>query len=153
MGLVDLGLDDLAATAMTEGTLKSPHFPAWAARDLARAYVLLANYAHDLGREELAFSAYHQSAQINPNTAAFKRLVFLASRREDYRLAVAFWARSVGLEDNQAGIHSNLGQVYAQHLRDFRQALHHFGHAVQYDPRQRQELLPWDEMAQENLKL
>ena len=153
MGLVDLGLDDLAATAMTEGTLKSPHFPAWAARDLARAYVLLANYAYDLGREELAFAAYQQSSQINPNTAAFNRLAFLAFRREDYRLAVAFWARSVGLEDDQAGIHSNLGQVYAQHLRDFRQALHHFDRAVQYDPRQRQELLPWVEMAQENLKL
>ena len=76
MGLVDLGLDDLAATAMTEGTLKSPHFPAWAARDLARAYVLLANYAYDLGREELAFSAYQQASQINPNTAASNRLAF-----------------------------------------------------------------------------
>ena len=152
MGLVDLGLDDLAADALTEGTLKSPHFPEWAARDLARAYVLLANYAHDLGRDELAFAAYQQSSQIDPSTAAFNRLGYLAFRRKDYALAVAFWGRSVELEDNQAGIHSNLGQVYAQHLRDFRQALHHLGSAIRHDGRQRQELLPWIEMAQKNLQ-
>lgn len=151
LGLMDLGLDELAAAALTEGTLKAPHFPAWAARDLARAYVLLANYAYDLGREELAWTAYQQSSQIDPSTAAFNRLAFLAFRRSDYPLAVAFWGRSVELEDNQAGIHSNLGQVYAQHLRDFRRALHHLGRAIQHDPGQRQELLPWIEMARSNL--
>jgi len=151
MGLVDLGLDDLAAIALTEGTLKSPYFPKWAARDMARAYVLLANYAYDLGQEQLAFSAYSQSSQIDPSTAAFNRLAFLAFRRKDYPLAVAFWGRSVELEDNQAGIHSNLGQVYAQHLRDFRQALYHLDRAIQHDPRQREDLMPWVEMAQKNL--
>ena len=152
IGLVDLGLDDLAAAALTAGTLKSPHFPPWAARDLARAYVLLANYAYDLGREELAWTAYQQSSQIDPNTAAFNRLAFLAFRQQDYALAVAFWGRSVELENNQAGIHSNLGQVYAQHLRDFRKALHHLNRAILHDPRQRQDLQPWIEMAEKNLQ-
>ena len=68
--------------------MKAPHFPAWAARDLARAYVLLANYAYDLGREELAWTAYQQSSQIDPSTAAFNRLAFLAFRRSDHPLAV-----------------------------------------------------------------
>ena len=74
-------------------------------------------------------------------------LAFLAFRRSDYPLAVAFWGRSVELEDNQAGIHSNLGQVYAQHLRDFRRALHHLNRAIQLDPGQRRDLTPWIEMA------
>ena len=148
MGLVDIGLDDLAATAITEGTLKSPHFPTWAARDLAKAYILLANYAYDHGSEDLAFAAYQQSSQIDPSPAAFNRLAFLAFRRGDYPLAVTFWTRSVELVDDQAGIHANLGQVCTQHLRDYSRALHHLRQAMHYDPRQRQELMPWVEIAQ-----
>jgi tetratricopeptide (TPR) repeat protein len=151
MGLLDIGLDDLAASAITEGTLKSPHFPPWAARDLAKAYILLANYAYDRGSEELAFAAYQQSSQIDPSPAAFNRLAFLAFRRGDYPLAVAFWTRSVELVDDQAGIHSNLGQVHAQHLGDYPRALHHLRQAMHYDPRQRRELMPWVEMVQRNL--
>ena len=151
MGLLDIGLDDLAASAITEGTLKSPHFPPWAARDLAKAYILLANYAYDRGSEELAFAAYQQSSQIDPSPAAFNRLAFLAFRRGDYPLAVAFWARSVELEDDQAGIHSNLGQVHAQHLGDYPRALHHLRQAMHYDPRQRRELMPWVEMVQRKM--
>jgi tetratricopeptide (TPR) repeat protein len=151
MGLLDIGLDDLAASAITEGTLKSPHFPPWAARDLAKAYILLANYAYDRGSEELAFAAYQQSSQIDPSPAAFNRLAFLAFRRGDYPLAVAFWARSVELVDDQAGIHSNLGQVHAQHLGDYPRALHHLRQAMHYDPRQRRELMPWVEMVQRKM--
>ena len=151
MGLLDIGLNDLAASAITEGTLKSPHFPPWAARDLAKSYILLANYAYDRGAEELAFAAYQQSSQIDPSPAAFNRLAFLAFRRGDHPLAVAFWARSVELEDDQAGIHSNLGQVHAQHIGDYPRALRHLLQAIHYDPRQRQDLMPWVEMVQRKM--
>ena len=40
MGLLDIGLDDLAASAITEGTLNSPPFPLWAARALPLGSVL-----------------------------------------------------------------------------------------------------------------
>ena len=73
----------------------------------------------------------------------------MAFRRQDYRLAVEFWGRSVKLNDDQAGIHSNLGQVYLQHQGDASKALVHLLRAAQLDPRSAAELKPWIERAKE----
>ncbi len=151
VGFLDLGLENLAATALTEGTLKSPQFPPWASREMALAYVLFANEAYDSDHKDLAWTAYQQSSQISPNPAAFNRLAFMAFRRNDPRLAVEFWLRSVRLRDDQAGIHSNLGQVYAQHLDEQLKALHHLDRAIRLDPNQREELMPWVEMARKKV--
>jgi len=151
MGLVDLELPELAEGVLTEGALKAPHFPSWAARDMARAYVLLANHAYDRGQRDTAWIAYQLSAQIHPNVPAFNRLAFLAYRGQDYALAVEFWSRSVRLQDDQAGIHSNLGQVAAQHLRDYEQALYHLRRAVQLDPGLQAELSDWITAVQESI--
>ncbi len=149
MGLMDLGLEVLADAALTEGALKSQEFPRWAAREMAQAYALLANNAYDQDRRDLACNTYFLSSLIEPNIPAYNRLAFMAFRRQDYRLAVEFWGRSVKLNDDQAGIHSNLGQVYLQHRDDAGRALVHLLRAAQLDPRSAAELKPWIERAKE----
>ena len=147
--LMDLGLERMADAALTEGALKSQEFPRWAAREMAQAYALLANSAYDEERMELAWNAYFLSSQIEPNTAAYNRLAFMAFKRKDYRLAIEFWGRSVKRNDNQAGIHSNLGQVALQHSDDALHALRHLIRATQLDPRVANELKPWIERARQ----
>ena len=73
----------------------------------------------------------------------------MAFRRQDYRLSVEFWGRSVRLNDDQAGIHSNLGQVYLQHQNNAERALAHLVRAQQLDPRSAAELAPWIARAKE----
>jgi tetratricopeptide (TPR) repeat protein len=143
LALADLGLDELADQVLVEGALKSEQFPSWAVRDMALAYVLLANYAYGLGKEQLAWNAYHLSTQIHPSTPACNRLAYLAYRRQDYRLAVHFWSRSLGLDEHQAGIQANLGQVYARHLRQWDRALYHLRRAVELKPALGPELSGW----------
>ena len=75
----------------------------------------------------------------------------MAFKRKDYRLAVEFWGRSTKRNDNQAGIHSNLGQVALQHLGDAKRALYHLRRAAQLDPRVAGELKPWIERAQQKM--
>jgi len=152
MGLMDLGLEVLADAALTEGALKSQEFPRWAAREMAQAYALLANSAYDQERRDLAWNIYFLSSNIEPNIPAFNRLAFMAFRRQDYRLAVEFWGRSVKLNDDQAGIHSNLGQVYLQHRDDAERALKHLLRATQLDPRSAAELAPWIEKARGQIR-
>ncbi len=151
MGLMDLGLEKLTDAALTEGALKSQEFPRWAAREMAQAYALLANRAYDSNRRDLAWNAYFLSSQIAPNTAAYNRLAFMAFKRQDYRLAVEFWGRSARLTDDQAGIHSNLGQIYLQHMGDAKKARRHLLRAVELDPRSADELRPWIEKAQQQV--
>jgi hypothetical protein len=152
MGLMDLGLEVLADAALTEGALKSQEMPRWAAREMAQAYALLANRAYDQGRRDLAWNIYFLSSNIEPNIPAYNRLAFMAFRRQDYRLAVEFWGRSVKFNDDQAGIHSNLGQVYLQHQGDAQRALVHLQRAVELDPRSAAELKPWIERAKEQMQ-
>jgi tetratricopeptide (TPR) repeat protein len=149
MGLMDLGLEVLADAALTEGALKSQEFPRWAAREMAQAYALLANNAYDQERRDLAWNIYFLSSNIEPNIPAYNRLAFMAFRRQDYRLSVEFWGRSVRLNDDQAGIHSNLGQVYLQHQNNAERALAHLVRAQQLDPRSAAELAPWIARAKE----
>ena len=49
------------------------------------------------------------------------------------------------LQDNQASIHSNLGQILAAHRREqeLDRALHHLTRAVQLDPGLSAQLNPW----------
>ena len=152
MGLMDLGLEVLADAALTEGALKSQEMPRWAAREMSQAYALLANSAYDQGRRDLAWNIYFLSSNIEPNIPAYNRLAFMAFRRQDYRLAVEFWGRSVKFNDDQAGIHSNLGQVYLQHQGDAQRALVHLQRAVELDPRSAAELKPWIERAKEQMQ-
>jgi len=145
MGLVDLDLPDLAREVLIEGTQKAAYMPSWAIEDLATAYVLLANIALERDQHDLAWDTYRLSTRIDPNSEAFNRLGFLAYRAEDFDRAIDFWDQSVRLQDNQASIHSNLGQILAAHRREqeLDRALHHLTRAVQLDPGLSAQLNPW----------
>jgi len=154
MGLVDLDLPDLARQVLIEGTQKAAHMPSWAVGDLATAYILLANIALERGQRDLAWDTYRLSTRIHPNPEAFNRLGFIAYRAEDFDLAVDFWDQSVRLQDDQASIHFNLGQVLAAHRREqeLERALHHLTRAVQLDPNLSAQLNPWIEAVRTALR-
>ena len=145
MGLVDLDLPDLAREVLIEGTQKAAYMPSWAVEDLATAYVLLANIALERGQSDLAWDTYRLSTHIHPHPEAFNRLGFLSYRAKDFDLAIDFWDQSVRLQEDQASIHFNLGQVLAAHRRELEldRALHHLTRAVQLDPDLSAQLNPW----------
>ena len=144
MSLTELGLPKLAVY-MLQRTGKDPHYSSGDEQSRTHAYVLLANFMYRSNYMESARAIYQLSTEIRPNLAAYNRLAYMAYRSGQYGLASENWEHSLQVDERQASIHSNLGQVAVQYLRNYDRALYHLERAVQLDPQLRDELAGWIE--------
>ena len=143
MSLFELGLKDLAISALETGvsaTIEDDRVPG---EPMARIYVRLASYLkEDLELEEEAAEVLLLSTRLHPLPLAWNRLAKYALASQDYGQAAEYLKQSLRLNPDQAGVHATLGQIAAE-MEDPAAALQHFKRALQLNPELEDRLSPW----------
>ena len=142
MSFAVLGLPELALEVVRQFGTATRHSPAYH-RDLSRSYLILANLMYRKGTLTAAQQVYELADQLYPSSAANNRLAVIAYRGGRYEGAARFWSASLRIDEKQAGIHANVGQVLAKHSTSLDQARHHLRRAIELDPSLEPELDGW----------
>ena len=142
MSFAVLGMPELAIEVVRRFGTATHHPPAYH-QDLSRSYLILANLIYRRGALTAAKQAYELADQLYPSSAANNRLAVIAYRGGRYERAVHFWSASLRIDEKQAGIHANVGQVLAKHSSSLDQARHHLQRATELDPGLESELGGW----------
>lgn len=132
VSLVDLGLLDLARTALEDGANKRSFIRSDYKKMMAKSY---ASIASDLvRREERALGAeiYELAALIDPHPFFYNELAELALRQARWQEALAWWDTSLELAADQVNILRLAGRTAYQHER-YPQALDLLMRAVELD--------------------
>lgn len=143
MGLFQLGMTDLAMSALESGVSATNQDDRVPGEPMARIYIGLADYMkkeHEM--EEEAVRVLSMSTRIHPTPLACNRLAEEALEREDYEQAAEYLEQSLRLDPDQAGVHATLGKI-AVKVGDPAAALRHFKRALEMDPDLEDELSPW----------
>ena len=143
MGLFQLGMTDLAMSALESGVSATNQDDRVPGEPMARIYIGLADYMkkeHEM--EEEAVRVLSMSTRIHPTPLACNRLAEEALERQDYEQAAEYLEQSLRLDPDQAGVHATLGQI-AVKVGDPAAALRHFKRALEMDPDLEDELSPW----------
>jgi tetratricopeptide (TPR) repeat protein len=129
--LVDLGLHELALKVLLLGI----QLPAGAADRLpmARSYISLADHLHGRGEMQYALEVYRLSVQIQALPEACNVLASMAYEAGQRDEALAWWARSLEVDDTQAAVYKSAGRA-AYELQDYPQALQYLERAVRLHP-------------------
>ncbi|MFQ5674022.1 MAG: tetratricopeptide repeat protein [Nitrospinales bacterium] len=107
--------------------------------DYARAWFGLGN-AYSMNREyDQAIAAYRQAIQLNPGYL-FPRINLAATYMQMGKMdeARAVYEKILILKPNLAGVHKNLGLIYARRKNGLLKALHHFQRSLTLDANQPQ---------------
>ena len=142
MSFAALDLPELAVEVVRRFGTATHHPPAYH-EDLSHSYVILANLLYRRGPFMAAKQVYELSDQLYPSTAAKNRLAVIAYRGGRYERAARLWSASLLIDEKQAGIHANVGQILAKHSTSLDQARHHLRRAVELDPDLESELGGW----------
>ena len=142
MSLALLDLPELAVEVVRQFGTAAHHPPAYH-RDLSSSYLILANLIYRRGRLTAAEQVYELADQLYPSSAANNRLAVIAYRGGRYERAAHFWSASLRIDEKQAGIHANLGQILAKHTNSLDRARHHLQRAIELDPGLKSELAGW----------
>ena len=143
MSLFELGLKDLAMSALETGVSATNQDDRVPKEPMARIYVHLASYLkEDLELEEEAAKVLLLSTRLHPIPLAYNRLATGAIERKDYEQSAEYLEQSLRLDPNQASVHATLGQI-ATETGDSDTALHHFKRALELNPALKDHLGPW----------
>ena len=142
MSFAALDLPELAVEVVRQFGTATHHPPAYH-EDLSHSYVILANLLYRKGTVTAAKQVYELADQLYPSTAAKNRLAVIAYRGGRYESAARLWSASLRIDEKQAGIHANVGQILAKHSTSLDQARHHLRRAVELDPGLESELGGW----------
>ena len=89
----------------------------------------------------------HPGLSLQRHAADYNMLAETARLTGQFEQAVVLWALSLQLDDTQAQIHAQLGQVAAGELRDYDTALEHLQRAAELDPGLTEEVERWIQAA------
>ena len=143
MSLFELGLKDLAVSALETGVSATNQDDRVPGEPMARIYVRLAEYLkEDLELVEEAAEVLLLSTRLHPLPLAYNRLAKGALDRQDYEQAAEYLEQSLQLDPDQAGVHATLGQIAAG-MDDPPAALRHFKRALELNPALEERLSPW----------
>lgn len=132
--LIDLGLLDLARSALVDGANKRSFMRAEYKKTMARSYNSIASRLVRGGETALGAEVYKMSSLIDPQPAVCNALAELAyedGRREE---ALSWWDTSLELDASQVDILRQAGKM-AYHLERYGQALYLLMRAVELDPK------------------
>jgi Tfp pilus assembly protein PilF len=138
--LVELGLIDLALSALYDGIQRSTHLTATDLRRMAASYI---HVGHNLRRrDELAHAseAYEMSTLVHEEPVAYNNLGIMAHQAGRPLEALSWWEQSLSLDETQVELHQVMGETALGELRDYRRALLHLRKAVELDPQLASEL-------------
>jgi tetratricopeptide (TPR) repeat protein len=142
MSFAVLDLPELAVEVVREFG-SATHHPAAYHQDLSNSYLILANLIYRRGAFSAAAQVYGLSHQLHPNSAANNRLAVIAYRRGLYERAAGYWSASLRIDEKQAGIHANIGQILAKHSNSVDRARYHLQRAIELDPAMASGLAGW----------
>ena len=143
MSLIELGLKDLAISALENGVSTTVGDDRVPRRPMARIYMRLAEYLKDdLELKQEAVEVLLMSTRLHPMPLAYNRLAREALAREEFELSADYLEQSLRLDPDQAGVHATLGQIAAE-LDDPPTALRHFKRALELNPALEDRLRPW----------
>ncbi|MCY3739264.1 MAG: glycosyltransferase family 39 protein [Gemmatimonadaceae bacterium] len=143
MSLFELGLKELAVSALETGvsaTIEDDRVPR---EPMARIYMRLASrLKEELELEEEADEVLLMATRLHPLPGAYNRLARGALEKEHYGPAAEYLQQSLRLNPEQAGVHATLGQIAAE-VDDPATALRHFRKALELNPDLEDRLSPW----------
>ncbi len=142
MSFAVLDLPELALEVVRQFGTATHHSPAYH-QDLSHSYLILANLMYRKGTLTAAKQVYELADQLYPSSAAHNRLAVIAYRGGRYERAAHFWSASLHIDEKQAGIHANVGQILAKHSSSLDQARLHLQRAIELDPSLESELAGW----------
>ena len=143
MSLFELGLKDLAMSALETGVSATSQDDRIPKEPMARIYMHWASYLkEDLELEEEAAKVLLLSTRLHPIPLAYNRLATGAIERKDYEQSAEYLEQSLRLDPNQASVHATLGQI-ATETGDPAAAQHHFKRALELNPALEDHLSPW----------
>ena len=145
LSLFELGLRDLALSALEAGVSSAGWDERVQGEPMARIYMGLAEHLKDsLQLREEATKVLLMSTRLHPMPLAYNRLGIGALEKEDYEQSAVYLRRSLELDANQARIHAALGHIAAKmEGRASPRAMRHFRRALELNPDLEDDLSPW----------
>ena len=142
MSLFELGLKDLALSALKAVVSSAESDERVAREPMARIYMDLADHLNDENElDEGAADILLLSTRLHPTPAACNRLAVRAIERKDYEQSATYLRQSLELDANQAGVHAALGHIAAK-MDDPATAQRHFHRALELNPALEDDLGP-----------
>ena len=132
LSLVNLGLHDLAIADLTRSTT-AHKLSQSKAREMARAYLVVASKLFNRGLQQQAAQVCRLSLLIEPTSAAHNVLAKASFNDGNYEAAVESWEESLKLDPAQPSAHRDAGVVSLHKLGEYSRAISHLKRAVALD--------------------